>query len=131
MRAVKAKQWLLLRNVQIKYGQNGMNLEGYLRGDLDSARVKLNVSIFDTHDARETIDPRLKNAVRRFRDYVRQYKADIKRLEQANDNEKKRKIEDDPATERSLNSKQRRNLKRQEAGKGWRRKGPGPRQSSA
>ncbi|KAK3940751.1 hypothetical protein QBC46DRAFT_458793 [Diplogelasinospora grovesii] len=74
----RAGEWLFLRNVQIKFGRDGTNLEGFLRGDHN----KINVDILDTTtdaDA-ETLDPRLKEGIRRWRDYTKQKKSQIKQI---------------------------------------------------
>ncbi|PNP55072.1 hypothetical protein THARTR1_04761 [Trichoderma harzianum] len=62
--------WVMFRNLNIKYGHNAANLEGYLRSDW-----KINVTQMDTTDT-ESPDPRLKEAVRRKRDYE-QAKAEL------------------------------------------------------
>lgn len=58
--------WVMLRNLHIRYGNNAANLEGYLRSDW-----KIHVIQMDITDT-EAPDPRLKEAVRRFRDYERE-----------------------------------------------------------
>lgn len=55
--------WVMLRNLHIKRGRNDANLEGFLRSDL-----KINITQMDITDT-ESPDPRLKEAVRRKRDY--------------------------------------------------------------
>ncbi|UKZ57838.1 hypothetical protein TrVGV298_011699 [Trichoderma virens] len=59
------------RSMQIKYGRNAANLEGFLREDRGSSGLKINVTHMDATD-KETIDPRLKEAIRRKRDYERE-----------------------------------------------------------
>lgn len=51
--------WVMLRNLNIKYGHNAANLEGYLRSDR-----QYNITQMDTTNT-EDPDPRLKEAVRR------------------------------------------------------------------
>ncbi|KAI2466709.1 hypothetical protein F4781DRAFT_404869 [Annulohypoxylon bovei var. microspora] len=65
---VKAGNWVYLRNLHIKYGHNGNNLEGFLREDRTTYNSGLQVSILSIDDP-ETIDGRLKDAIRRKRDY--------------------------------------------------------------
>ncbi len=120
--SVKAQQWLLLKNVQIKYGQNGMNLEGYLREDQGAAGIRLSVSILSTEEDRDRIDPRFKDAVRRCRDYLKQFKTEVKKLEQATGKGTKRKAQDESSRDDKSgkedmpkNAKGRRSRKRLEA----------------
>lgn len=58
--------WVMLRNLHIRYGHNAANLEGYLRSDW-----KIHIAQMDITDT-EAPDPRLKEAVRRKRDYERE-----------------------------------------------------------
>jgi len=78
---VLAGQWLLLRNVHIKYGRDGQNLEGFMRASQNFAAHN-NVDILDINDA-ESIDPRLKEAIRRWRDETKKRKQQIKEIEAA------------------------------------------------
>lgn len=110
----KAGSWLGLQNVQVKLGRDGRNLEGFMREDRSAfgdSGAKINAHVLDTTD-RDTIDPRLKDAIRRWRDYTRVKKADLKRLEST---ELKRKSEE-PEKKR-LNAKQRRKRRREEVEK--------------
>ncbi|KAK4220819.1 hypothetical protein QBC38DRAFT_493347 [Podospora fimiseda] len=60
-------KWLYLRNVQIKYGRDGNNLEGFLRED-QKYPTKINLSVFDLESGtRDSIDPRLRSAYQRFK----------------------------------------------------------------
>lgn len=58
--------WVRLRNVQIGFGHNSINLEGFLREDRNFPS-RVYVHVFDLED-REAVDPRLKDALRRKRD---------------------------------------------------------------
>lgn len=62
---VKVNDWLLLRNVQIKYGRSGGCLEGVLRGDRGSFEGKVHVQVMQPSDDPEHNDTRWKEAVRR------------------------------------------------------------------
>ena len=107
---VSAGQWVALRNIQIKYGHDGRYLEGFLRGDRNSVSTRL--EILGTHD-RETIDPRLKDAIRRFRDYSKKKKSQIEDIKSAHVAGQKRRASGSADEEkRSLNSKTRRMLNR-------------------
>lgn len=67
---VKIGDWVHLRNVQIGFGHNATNLEGFLREDrVFPSRVY--VKVFDLDEDREAIDQRLKDALRRKRDFER------------------------------------------------------------
>ncbi|KAL7949095.1 hypothetical protein V8C42DRAFT_313274 [Trichoderma barbatum] len=73
-RGLSTGSWVMLRNLQIKYGRNAANLEGFLREDRASSSIKINITQMDTTDT-ESPDPRLKEALRRKRDYERETKA--------------------------------------------------------
>ncbi|KAK0728062.1 hypothetical protein B0T26DRAFT_738538 [Lasiosphaeria miniovina] len=76
---VKAGQWLMLRNVQVKFGRDGQNLEGFMRAELNLNEYKINVDVLSATDA-EPINPRFKDAIRRWRDYELSKKAQIKEI---------------------------------------------------
>ncbi|KAK3903318.1 hypothetical protein C8A05DRAFT_14714 [Staphylotrichum tortipilum] len=77
---VRAGEWVSLRNVQIKLGNNGQFLEGFLRRERGGGyERKVNVQALETHD-RDTIDPNLKEAIRRMRDYGKKRKQQIKEI---------------------------------------------------
>ncbi len=109
---VRAGQWVSLRNVQIKYGRDGQFLEGFLRGQLNNPNSRVQVHILEIGDP-ETIDQNLKEAIRRWRDYTKKKKQQIKQLKSAEAAGQKRKasipVEQE---ERPLNSKERRKLNR-------------------
>lgn len=103
---VKAGAWLFLRNVQIKYGRSSTHLEGFLREDRGANTAKLNVDIMEASDP-ETLDPRLKEAIRRWRDYEKTQKAQIKDFKSGGTGTKRKAdIEEKP------NAKTRRKKKR-------------------
>lgn len=101
---VKIGTWVLLQNVQIKFGSNGTNLEGFLRGEQNVWQDRVRVHVLET-DNPETVDPRAKEAIRRRREYAKAKKADIKKLKRKHEGLK----------EGLPNSKQRRRLIRSEA----------------
>ncbi|KAL7925335.1 hypothetical protein ACQKWADRAFT_330217 [Trichoderma austrokoningii] len=82
--------WVMLRNLNIKYGRNGGNLEGFLRGEQNSSSTRINISQMDITDT-ESPDHRLKEAVRRKRDYEELNKAQKQELFNAAWAGKKRK----------------------------------------
>ncbi|KAI1138575.1 hypothetical protein F5Y05DRAFT_384486 [Hypoxylon sp. FL0543] len=65
---VRVGTWVHLRNLQVKYGRNGNNLEGFLREDRTAFQSGLQVDILATDDP-DNINDRLKEAIRRKRDY--------------------------------------------------------------
>ncbi|KAK3378383.1 hypothetical protein B0H63DRAFT_525618 [Podospora didyma] len=93
LRDVEAGQWVSLRNVQVKFGRNGQYLEGYLREDRDAPQ-KANAEILSTDDP-DNIGPRLKDAIRRRRDYEKEKKGQIKER----NNELKSKVKQIKAAE--------------------------------
>ncbi|KAK4138029.1 hypothetical protein BT67DRAFT_370973 [Trichocladium antarcticum] len=107
---VSAGQWVSLRNVQIKYGRDGRYLEGFLREDRNSTATR--IEVFGPQD-RETIDPHLKDAVRRCRDYGKNKKSQIQDIKSAQVAGQKRRASG-PAEEEQqpLTTKERRRRKR-------------------
>ncbi|KAK7706357.1 hypothetical protein SLS64_007697 [Diaporthe eres] len=68
---VEIGTWVYLQKVQIGYGHNSTNLEGFLRGEREYSNFsdKIKVQILDPQADSEKIDPRLRDAIRRKRDY--------------------------------------------------------------
>lgn len=96
---VQMTEWVRLRNVQIGFGRNNTNIEGFLRSDRDQRFMeKMLVDILDPTDDAETIDPRFKEAIRRKRDYEREKKAQLKGIAAEVMKPKKRKAssQEDP-----------------------------------
>jgi protection-of-telomeres protein 1 len=81
--------WVAIRNVQIKLGHNYGNLEGYLRGDLNSP-LKIGISPLDI---RGEPDERFKAAVRRKKDYEKTKKQQLKSIVVAAEAGQKRKAD--------------------------------------
>lgn len=63
---VQLGQWIRIRNLRIKLGNNGLNLEGVLHEDRQFTRRQVDILHVDRG---EDCDPRLKEAIRRRRDY--------------------------------------------------------------
>ena len=105
---VKTKEWVLLRNVQIKYGNQGGRLEGFLRGDRNSFEGKVQVEVMKQSDELDENDSRWKEAVARKYQWEKKFKQEKQDLldEAAS---KKRKREDEPV---KANSKTRRKERR-------------------
>lgn len=105
---VKAGDWVKLRNVQIKYGKNGNNLEGFLREDTKSFGSRISVDVLDT-SRNALVDDRLKEAVRRKRDYERTMKQQKKNY---TGNEGGKRKADDVSHDTKVTAKQRRQAQR-------------------
>jgi hypothetical protein len=105
---VKAGQWILLSNVQIKYGNMGGCLEGFLRGDREALEGKVQVEILEKSREPEGNDYRWKEAIARKLKWETKFKHEKQDLldEAAG---KKRKREDEPPKK---NSKARRKERR-------------------
>jgi protection-of-telomeres protein 1 len=98
--AVKVKDWVLLRNVQIKYGKMGGVLEGYLRGDREAFEGQVRVQIMEQVEEPDANDERWRAAVQRQLDYKR-------KQEKQNLGSKRKHDDAEPK-----NSKERRDAKR-------------------
>lgn len=68
--------WIRIRNLRIKFGNNGLNLEGALHEDRDFSRQQVEVLKWD----REDCDPHLKEAIRRKKEYEKLKKKQLKSL---------------------------------------------------
>jgi len=118
----KAGDWLHLGNVQIKYGRNNSNLEGFLREDRVFRSSRAQVAVLDVRQEPENVDPRLKEALRRKRDYERLVKKQKEYLKAENGSKKRKAVGGVPegpqpkAKDNSLpNRKQRRALQQKMA----------------
>jgi protection of telomeres protein 1 len=110
-----AGSWVLLSNLQVKYGHNGNNLEGFLREDRHVSHSRVQVQILNPKDDLGDIDPRLVNAIRRKRDYEKKQKTQPNQAGgQLDDHIGKRKRQSEPAESKPLNSKQKRRKERAE-----------------
>ncbi|GAB0137349.1 hypothetical protein EsDP_00005620 [Epichloe bromicola] len=112
--------WVSLRNLQIKYGHNMTNLEGYLREERGTQCNKINISQEFTHDS-ETTRTEVKNALRRKLHYERTKRTQIKEITEAATAGAKRRADLGLDGERAskLNAKARRNLKRAHKGQSY------------
>lgn len=112
-REITVGTWLSLKNLQIKYGHNGSNLEGFLREDRGAHGPKINISPLDPMGDPESIGQNLKDALRRKRDYERAKKEQLKGIAEAAQAGQKRRatgsLESEP---QKMNSKQRRKANR-------------------
>lgn len=104
--------WVSIRNVRIRYGHEGNNLEGFLRGDQGDARNvgrPIKISVLEATD-KDELDPRHKAALERCRDYLRAERAKHQAVEDAAAVGRKRKASNEPA---EGNAKAKRRAKRQ------------------
>ncbi|KAM0324188.1 hypothetical protein ACHAQA_008382 [Verticillium albo-atrum] len=77
-RHVEKGAYIRLRNIQVKFGHNANNLEGFLRQDRDAAPSKVQVEVLDPTDP-ENIDPNLKQLIRRKREKRALKRAEVDR----------------------------------------------------
>lgn len=68
-REVKIGQWVNARNVQVKMGRDGQNLEGFLRG------TKGGINALSKFESPGEVDPRYKDALYRRKAYEENFKA--------------------------------------------------------
>lgn len=112
---ITAGSFVSIRNMQIKYGRNASNAEGYLREDGD----KIGIALLDHLEDGEAMDPRLKETIRRRRDYEKERKKQLKSISDAAKAGQKRRAaldeDDNDAKPRKPNAKVRRSEKRQAA----------------
>jgi protection-of-telomeres protein 1 len=91
---VKVKDWVILKNVHVKMGNQGGCLEGFLRGDLDGWDAwegKVQVKIIRQAEDAERNDVRWKDGLRRKREWWDKFKKQKQRfLEEAQGSEGKR-----------------------------------------
>ncbi|TPX07145.1 uncharacterized protein E0L32_010946 [Thyridium curvatum] len=110
--SVKEGSWLSLRNVHIKFGKNGNNLEGFLRGDENAYEQKIQVTVLRSEGDAENVSPLLKDAVRRKLEYEVTKKAQVRALkEECQGQGRKRKAENEQPTKKE-NAKSRRKKER-------------------
>ncbi|KAF4338171.1 protection of telomeres 1 [Fusarium beomiforme] len=86
-----ALTWVLVKNLQIKLGHSGANLEGFLREDRDSYGIKVGIHTLDSNPDAENFDPRAKEALQRKREYDRLRKGQLKEIKEAGKVGQKRK----------------------------------------
>ncbi|KAI0166968.1 hypothetical protein GGR52DRAFT_584823 [Hypoxylon sp. FL1284] len=106
---VKPGDWVQLRNVQVKYGRNSSNLEGYLREDQSSYGRGIQVDILPVLEDPDNIDDRVKAAIRRRAEYEKSFKRARKSAAANQGGKRKADNQDDAKTRR----KQRRAAERE------------------
>lgn len=99
---VHKDDWVRLRNVQIRFGHNSVNIEGYLREDREYPH-RVYVEPMESEGTREELDQRVVDAILRKRDYEKARKQGHKPGD-------KRKAQEDPKKE---NAKSKRQKKRE------------------
>ncbi|KAH0426412.1 telomere-binding alpha subunit central domain-containing protein [Colletotrichum camelliae] len=108
---VKCGDWVHLLNIQIKFGNNGLNLEGFLRQDRTEYARKMSIEVLDPQEDPENVHPVLKNAIRRKRNYEKEFKTQKKEINAVIGKKSNKRPATDQA-EKPLNSKRRRALQR-------------------
>lgn len=104
---IQKGDWVRLRNVQIRYGHNSVNIEGCLREDREH-RDRVCVEILEAAGDRENLDQRLVEAILRKRSYEKVQKKALK-------NGEKRKVEEDPNRENAKTKRQKKRENKQKA----------------
>lgn len=72
-------KWVYLRNVHVRYGRNGANLEGFLRGG-GPVRGRDRMLLLSTDLAPQSTSPLLKEAFRRKRAYEELKRSQLQEL---------------------------------------------------
>ncbi|KJZ80543.1 hypothetical protein HIM_00393 [Hirsutella minnesotensis 3608] len=113
--------WVSLRNLHIKFGHNGLYLEGFLREDRHAQGPKLNivplwVNPEETKDP-ESLTEELKSSIKRKMQYEKSTKRALKELDEAAEAGRKRKANlqssDEPPKKKKGPSKQLRKARRE------------------
>ncbi|KLO79953.1 uncharacterized protein LW93_7398 [Fusarium fujikuroi] len=105
--------WVLVKNLQIKLGHSGANLEGFLREDRDPYGPKISIRMVGSNPDSENFDPRAKEGLQRKRQYERLRKGQAREIKEALRAGQKRKHGVESKSEsKKGNSKSRRNEKR-------------------
>ncbi|KAJ3497680.1 hypothetical protein NLG97_g1712 [Lecanicillium saksenae] len=100
--------FVFVRNLQIKWGRNAGNLEGYLREDRQYPN-KVYISLLDDEEDGDLMDPRLKETARRRRKYDKEAKQELKSInEAAKAGQKRRAAMEDELKPRKTNAKSKR-----------------------
>jgi hypothetical protein len=103
---VQLDQWIRIRNLRIKFGNNGINLEGVLHEDRDFHRRQVDILQWS---GKEDCDPRLKEAIRRKKEYEKRKKKQLRSFAENENGDSagmKRKVND--SEEPKKNAKARR-----------------------
>lgn len=110
---VEPKDWVKLRNVQIKASRHERgSIEGVLRnGSMDLNKIQ--VQVLQIPQSAEDVDPKWKNAIRRMKEYERLHKHDKKYVDSTKA-DGKRKADEEPQI-KPLNAKKRREERRKAA----------------
>lgn len=111
---VEPKQWVKLRNVQIKASRDDRgSIEGVLRNDSRDLN-RIQVQVLQIPQSPEDVDPQWKNAIRRMKEYERQHKHEKKYVDDSTKADGKRKA-DEESHIKPPNAKKRREEKRKAA----------------
>lgn len=113
---IAMNNWVSIKNLHIKYGHNAANLEGILREDRGAQGVRVRIANLDPSLDRENMNPRLKAALYRKRDYEKSKKRQLKDIKDAAKAGEKRKAAITSDLEPKENSKSRRKKNRAQKG---------------
>jgi hypothetical protein len=110
---LESGDWVLVRNVQVKYSRNGVALEGYVREERDKSGTRVNITRIDLDQCSDTIlAERLKSAMDRKREYEGTQKARRQSLLEATKAGQKRRAGMIEEGEEPKTSKKRRRARR-------------------
>lgn len=105
--------WVDARNLHIKTGRNGSNLEGFLREDRGAFGTKFGFQEVDLTAESDYVNPHAKEALQRKREYERLRKEQLKEIKEASKaGEKRKKGVDTGKESKRENAKARRKAKR-------------------
>ncbi|RDA82639.1 hypothetical protein CP532_0927 [Ophiocordyceps camponoti-leonardi (nom. inval.)] len=104
--------WIYVRNLHIRLGRNGSNLEGNLHGD-EKNLAKVNIEPVVVNQDSASNNPQLKAALRRKLYYKKDKKTQRREINEAADAGRKRKAQTEQSTVQKTNSKQRRKIGRE------------------
>ena len=107
--------WVKVKNVQVRYGKNGSNREGFLREDRRAFGNKIQMEILKSNEDAEQMDPLHVAGLRRKRDYEKDRRQQLKHLTDAAQAGQKRKA---AAQSAPKNARKKRTAKRAAKPKG-------------
>jgi protection-of-telomeres protein 1 len=112
---VEVDNWVLLRNVQIKFGKVGEYLEGYLRGDRSSFEGKVQIQIMKQSLDSDENDSRWKAALRRKWCYEKKFELQKQHILDEAAGKKRKRDEQLPKNNSKTRRKERRAMAEEKA----------------
>ncbi|RCI08604.1 hypothetical protein L249_4887 [Ophiocordyceps polyrhachis-furcata BCC 54312] len=104
--------WIYVRNLHIRLGRNGSNLEGTLHGD-EKNLAKVNIEPVVVNQESASNNPQLKAALRRKLYYGKDKKAQLREIDEAVESGQKRKAQTEQSTVQKPNRQRRRKIERE------------------